>query len=177
MMEYLTANNIIFALLSAVILICALLSVTTNKLLRAAIYLFFALIGIAGLYLQLSYEFLAAVELSVYAGGIVILFVFAIFLVHRIGENSEEVSLSKKAIAGLAAAAGVALCLSTLFMYEYTTFHLTPEAQMNAETSPRPSHGHDRQGPAGHWQASIPAAFRGNRHPAAGLHHRFVGDS
>ena len=134
MMEYLTANNIIFALLSAVILICALLSVTTNKLLRAAIYLFFALIGIAGLYLQLSYEFLAAVELSVYAGGIVILFVFAIFLVHRIGENSEEVSLSKKVIAGLAAAAGVALCLSTLFMYEYTTFHLTPEAQMNAET-------------------------------------------
>lgn len=117
-MEYLTANNILFGLLSAVILIGGLLSVTTEKLMHAALYLFLTLLGIAGLYLQLNYEFLAAVEVSVYAGGIVVLLLFAIVLVHRVGERSEKVSCSKKGIAAIAAISGLLLVISTLFIYE-----------------------------------------------------------
>ena len=41
-------------------------------------YLLFALFATAGLYFQLDYEFLGAVQIAVYAGGIVVLFVFSI---------------------------------------------------------------------------------------------------
>ena len=94
-MEYLTANNIIFALLSAVILICALLSVTTNKLLRAAIYLFFALIGIAGLYLQLV-NFLQPSGAVGLPAASSFLFVFAIFLVHVSARTAKGESEKKQ---------------------------------------------------------------------------------
>lgn len=114
-MDLLTANNIIFVLLSAVILGGALLSVLTEKLMHAAFYLFLTLVGIAGLYLQMSYDFLAAAQLSVYAGGILMLFIFAIVLVHKIGENSERVSMTKKGWAGLAALAGVLIVTCTAF--------------------------------------------------------------
>lgn len=116
-MELITANNIIFALLSVVVLGCGLLSVLTEKLMHAAFYLFLTLVGVAGLYLQMSYDFLAAAQLSVYAGGILMLFIFAIVLVHRIGENSEHVRMGKKVYAGIAAFCGIAVVLSTLFLF------------------------------------------------------------
>ena len=91
------------------------MTVRTEKLLHSAIYLFITLLGIAGLYLQMDYEFLAGVEVSVYAGGIVILFIFGIMMVHRVAENSEHVSCMKKTVAGIAAFAGVLLVLATIF--------------------------------------------------------------
>ncbi len=115
--ELLTANNIIFVLLSMVILAGGLLSVLTEKLMHAAFYLFLTLVGIAGLYLHMNYEFLAAAQLSVYAGGILMLFIFAIVLVHRIGENSESVSCKKKGWAAIASISGAVLVLATLFIY------------------------------------------------------------
>lgn len=116
-MEFITANNIIFALLSVIVLGCGLLSVLTEKLMHAAFYLFLTLVGVAGLYLQMSYDFLAAAQLSVYAGGILMLFIFAIVLVHRIGENSEHVRMGKKARAGFAALCGIAVVLCTMFLF------------------------------------------------------------
>lgn len=125
-MELLTANNIIFVLLSAVILGGGLLSVMTEKLMHAAFYLFLTLVGIAGLYLQMSYDFLAAAQLSVYAGGILMLFLFAIVLVHKIGENSEKVRIQKKVWAGLASLCGICVVLATLFLYQH--FEVNPDA-------------------------------------------------
>lgn len=68
-MQYITAGNIIFFILAAATLLFGILTVTSTRILRAATYLFFTLFSIAGLYLQMSYDFLAAVQLSVYAGG------------------------------------------------------------------------------------------------------------
>lgn len=70
-MQYITAGNIIFFILAAATLLFGILTVTSTRILRAATYLFFTLFSIAGLYLQMSYDFLAAVQLSVYAGGVV----------------------------------------------------------------------------------------------------------
>ena len=116
--DYMTASNIIFFILSAIILIFGILSVTTTKILRAATYLFFVLFAISGLYLLLNYEFLAAVQLSVYAGGIVVLFVFAILLVKNLGEETEKVSCQKKLTGAIATLSGVAICLVTFFGYK-----------------------------------------------------------
>ena len=115
-MELLTASNIILALLSLAVVAFGFLAVHTEKLLHSAIYLFLTLLGIAGMYLQMNYEFLAGVEVSVYAGGIVILFIFGIMMVHRVAENSEHVCCGKKGIAALAALMGIALVLITLFV-------------------------------------------------------------
>ncbi len=119
LLVYLTPSNITFFILAAVILVCGFLSVTTTKILRAATYLFFVLVAIAGLYLLMNYQFLAAVQLSVYAGGIVVLFVFAILLIQRIGEETEKITFSKKTLSAIAAVSGVILCAVLIFGYGF----------------------------------------------------------
>jgi NADH-quinone oxidoreductase subunit J len=50
---------------------------------RAATFLLFVLFGVAGLYFLLDYTFLGAAQISVYAGGVTMLYVFAIQLVGK----------------------------------------------------------------------------------------------
>ena len=71
-------NIAIFYILAAIILIFSVLSVTSRKILRAATYLLFVLIATGGLYFLLQVNFLAAVQLMVYAGGITVLIIFSI---------------------------------------------------------------------------------------------------
>lgn len=73
-------NLLIFGGLAVAMLIMSVMAITSKSLLRSATYLLLILICTAGLYLFLHYHFLAAVQVSVYAGGVVVLFVFAIFL-------------------------------------------------------------------------------------------------
>ena len=68
---------IVYAVIALTIIVCSVLAVTTRKILRAATYLLFSLFATAALYFQLDYEFLGAVQIAVYAGGIVVLFVFS----------------------------------------------------------------------------------------------------
>ena len=69
-----------FAFLAAVILVFSVLTVTTKRILRAATYLLFVLFATAGIYFQLNYSFLGAVQLLIYAGGVVVLYVFSTLL-------------------------------------------------------------------------------------------------
>lgn len=85
-----TASQIIFYLIAATILGFGFLSVITRKIFRAAIYLLFSLVGIAGLFFFLQYEFIAAVQIAVYVGGIVVLIIFSIFLTQQAGEDMKQ---------------------------------------------------------------------------------------
>lgn len=78
--------QIIFYLLSAMILGFGVMAVTSRKIFRAAIWLLFSLIGIAGLYFWLELEFIAAVQIVVYVGGIVVLILFSVFLTQQSGQ-------------------------------------------------------------------------------------------
>src|SRR5580765_2372713 len=78
---------IIFYIISALILISGLLAVTTRKIFRSAIFLLSSLVGIAGLYFWMGVEFIAAVQIIIYAGGIVVLIIFSIFLTQKSGEE------------------------------------------------------------------------------------------
>jgi NADH-quinone oxidoreductase subunit J len=82
-----TASQIIFYILAAFILGTAIFSVTTRKIFRSAIWLLFSLIGVAGLYFWLEVEFIAAVQIVVYVGGIVVLIIFSIFLTQQSGKE------------------------------------------------------------------------------------------
>ena len=63
-------------------------------------------------YFQLGYQFLGAVQIAVYAGGIVVLFVFSILLTSHPGSNSEKL-VSKRKTLGLVA--GVAMLAAGLY--------------------------------------------------------------
>ncbi len=98
---------IVFYSLAALIIVSAILAVTSKRILRAATFLLFVLIATAGLYLLLNYHFLAAVQLSVYAGGILILFIFAILLTSPKGDRTEPEDKGKVAMGIIAALSGL----------------------------------------------------------------------
>jgi NADH-quinone oxidoreductase subunit J len=118
-------SAIIFYLLSALTLVSGLLSVTTRQIFRAAIYLLFSLIGIAGIYFWLQYEFIAAVQIIVYVGGIVVLIIFSIFLTQQAGEKLPKQRMDRKIFSALAAFCGFALTL--VQVYQHTFYESSEE--------------------------------------------------
>jgi len=112
-------ETIIFYILSFVILVFSLLTVTTKKILRAAVYLLFVLGSTAGIYFMFDYNFLAAVQLTVYAGGIVVLIIFSILLTHQINTNLDKINVKKIALGIISSGLGIFLVLSTLNNFEF----------------------------------------------------------
>lgn len=119
------SNQIMFILFSAMIVVFSLLTVTTRRILRAAVYLLFVLVSTSGLYFMLNYQFLAAVQLTLYAGGIVVLIIFSILLTSHISQKFEAPGLKKIIFSALAAIAGAFLSVITILNY---TFSATAEA-------------------------------------------------
>jgi len=96
------------------------MTVVSRKILRAATYLLFVLIATAGYYVLLNYHFLAGIQISVYVGGILVLFVFSIFLTSQVGEKMPKVKLTKKIFGLVASLFGAALCLFVILTQTYT---------------------------------------------------------
>jgi NADH-quinone oxidoreductase subunit J len=112
---------IIFYILAALMVIFAVASVTSRKILRAVIYLLFVLICIAGMYFLINYNLLAAIQLTVYAGGVIVLFIFSVLLVHHVELELEKTPLKKKLIAGFLSLLGLSVTLWTIFTYTFKT--------------------------------------------------------
>jgi NADH-quinone oxidoreductase subunit J len=72
-----------FTILAVFIIGSALMCVTTKRIMRAATFMLFVLFGVAGLYFLLDYTYLGAAQISVYAGGVTMIYVFAIQLVSK----------------------------------------------------------------------------------------------
>lgn len=112
-------STIIFYLLAALTLLCGILSVSTRQIFRAAIYLLFSLIGIAGIYLWLDYQFIAAVQIVVYVGGIVVLIIFSIFLTQQAGEKLPAQKIGRKIFSALAVFCAFALTMLQVYQHEF----------------------------------------------------------
>jgi NADH-quinone oxidoreductase subunit J len=112
-------NQVMFFLFGAMILIFSLLTVTSRKVLRAAVYLLFVLISTAGLYFALSYNFLAAVQLTVYAGGIVVLIIFSILLTSHVSERAVMAPVKQSLLSALVTVAGATLTLMTILKFTF----------------------------------------------------------
>src|SRR5512133_1819124 len=82
-----SASAILFYIIGALILTFGVLTVFTRKIFRAAVFLLLSLIGIAGVYILLDMQFVAALQIVIYVGGIVVLIIFSIFLTHQAGEK------------------------------------------------------------------------------------------
>ena len=103
------ANTVMFIILAVFIIGSALMCVTTTRIMRAATFMLFVLFGVAGIYFLLDYTFLGAAQISVYAGGVTMIYVFAIQLVSKRTLQGLEVGVksSKMIGGGLAALAGL----------------------------------------------------------------------
>lgn len=75
-------NEVIFYLFAAMAIVSAILVVTRRNAVQSAIFLVTALLATAGIFLNLNAEFLFIVQVILYAGGIMVLFVFVIMLVN-----------------------------------------------------------------------------------------------
>jgi NADH:ubiquinone oxidoreductase subunit 6 (subunit J) len=105
-----TLEPIAFAGLSLVLVGSALAVVLGKNLFHAVLFLALALTGTAGIYLLLDAEFLAAVQLLLYAGGVVTIVVFAIVVTERlVGERLSQTSryVGSGAVMAAAVLAGV----------------------------------------------------------------------
>ena len=103
----------------------ALASVTSKMILRAVIYLLLSLLAISAIYFMLEYNFLGAVQLAVYAGGIIILFIFAVFLVHQIDGKLEEPSKTRKFSMAALSALGLGITLFTIYSHKFKVVEAT----------------------------------------------------
>lgn len=112
-------ERIIFYVLAVIMIVFAIASVTSRKMLRSVIYLLFVLCGIAGLYFLIDYNFLAAIQLTVYAGGIIVLIIFSVLLVHHIEMELEIAKISKQILTTIACLLGLGLFLTTIYSYEF----------------------------------------------------------
>ena len=112
-------ETIVFYFLAAFISVFSILTVTTRRMVRSATYLLFVLFGTAGIYFLLGYTFLGSVQIMVYAGGIVVLYVFSILLTSGEGDMAAKLNRSKF-LAGLGATvAGAVIVLFITLKHKF----------------------------------------------------------
>jgi NADH-quinone oxidoreductase subunit J len=76
-------ETLLFYMLAIFTVLSAWSIVVSNNIVRMAVYFLFTLVGVAGMYFMLNAEFLAAIQLIVYAGGTLILIVFGVMLTNK----------------------------------------------------------------------------------------------
>ncbi|HEV3414895.1 MAG TPA: NADH-quinone oxidoreductase subunit J [Puia sp.] len=114
-----SASAVVFYILAAGILVSAVLAVTSRKIFRSAIWLLFSLTGIAGLYFWLQMEFVAAVQIVVYVGGIVVLIIFSIFLTQQSGKDLPVPVRGRAVLSALVVGAGFVLTYLMMMRYSF----------------------------------------------------------
>lgn len=110
----------IFAIMSGA---AAIGVVVSRNIVRMAVWLLFTLLGVGGLYFLLNSEFLAAVQLVVYAGGTLILIIFGVMLTSKSPFSHYE---AKPAEVVIAISLGAVLLISLILGIRRTTFHHQP---------------------------------------------------
>lgn len=119
-------ETVLFYLFSSIAVGLAVATVSTRRILRAAIYLMGVLSTCAAFYIMLNAEFLAAVQVLVYVGGIVVLLVFAVMLTCSTDLLENTPSLSR-ALVGLGAALGFfLLTVTVLFITDFSSRLTSP---------------------------------------------------
>ncbi|MBX3129628.1 MAG: NADH-quinone oxidoreductase subunit J [Polyangiaceae bacterium] len=114
------AGNALFIVGALLCLVGALSTVIARSPIRAAMGLLITIIGIASLFLKLSAQFLAAIQIIVYAGAVVVLFVFVIMLIGAdtsAGPPKSGGSVGSRIVAGggMAVLSGLGLLLLARF--------------------------------------------------------------
>jgi NADH-quinone oxidoreductase subunit J len=110
-------GTILFVTTAIIAIAGALITISSRRPLRAAIGLLIHIVSLAGMFLTLNAELLAALQLLVYAGAVVVLFVFVIMLIGTAAEvDAMEGRVSSRALS-IGLTIGVVLAVSTTVAY------------------------------------------------------------
>jgi NADH:ubiquinone oxidoreductase subunit 6 (subunit J) len=107
--------EIAFIILTVITLGTALMVVLAKNLVRAAVALIFCFFGVAGFYVLLDAEFVAAAQVLIYVGGITVLLLFAIMLTFRISNRGLKIYNEMKGVSFLVAASLLLVLLTLLW--------------------------------------------------------------
>jgi NADH-quinone oxidoreductase subunit J len=99
-------DTILFYAFATLVLGGGILTITQRSAIHSAVCLIVSLLGVAGLYLELQAEFLFAVQIILYVGGIMVLFLFVIMLVN-LDQAAHERQFNRQWLVGLAAVVAV----------------------------------------------------------------------
>ncbi|MDP6417832.1 MAG: NADH-quinone oxidoreductase subunit J [Candidatus Krumholzibacteria bacterium] len=107
--------TLVFYILALITLLSAWVVATSRNIVHSGFALIFAFLGVAGLYIQLSMDYLAAMQVLVYAGGITVLILFAVMLTRGIEEPEKSSPVMNRPASALAATGVLALVLFLIF--------------------------------------------------------------
>ena len=99
-------DTILFYAFALLVLGGGVLTITRRNAVHSAVWLIVSLLGVAGLYLQQQAEFLFAVQIVLYVGGIMVLFLFVIMLVN-LDQAARERQFNRQWLVALVAVAAV----------------------------------------------------------------------
>ncbi|HUI57905.1 MAG TPA: NADH-quinone oxidoreductase subunit J [Bryobacteraceae bacterium] len=115
-------DTVFFYLFALLTLGGAIFTITRRNAVHSAISLIVSLLGVAGLYLLQHAEFLFAVQIVLYVGGIMVLFLFVIMLVN-LDQAAKERQFNRQWTVALAAVAAVAAEIGYFFYRGQDAFH------------------------------------------------------
>jgi NADH-quinone oxidoreductase subunit J len=116
-------DTILFYAFAALVLVGGVFTITCKNAVHSAIALICSLLGVAGLYLLQGAEFLFAVQIILYVGGIMLLFLFVIMLVN-LDREAKERQYSKSWMVALAAVVVVAAEIGYFLYRGRDAFHI-----------------------------------------------------
>lgn len=126
-----SAGSFLFAVCSIVCVAGAVATIIARNPVRGAMGLLATIVGIAGLFLKLSAQFLAAIQLIVYAGAVVVLFVFVIML---LGADAAPVREERGRVAKIAGGGLLAfLAIGATYALAPRTGQITRFAAVSAD--------------------------------------------
>lgn len=125
-----------FVILAVLVMLSSLATVMTKSIVRAATYLLFVLLGTAGLYFLMGYTFLGSVQVMVYAGGIIVLYVFSILLTEGAKTETFKRKVKDATWGALLSLVGFLVFVGIVVGHEFKSAALSaPSETANAVTS------------------------------------------
>jgi len=112
-------ESIVFYIIALIMVTFAMMSVSSRNIMRSIVYLLFVMLGLSGVYFMLEFNFLGAVQLVVYAGGVIILYITSIMLIERIGESLDKPKLLQQIIAAVITSLGAGATLFAIYSYDF----------------------------------------------------------
>jgi len=109
-------EDILFYIFSALALLCGALVILGRNPVNSAMFLVLSIVCLAGLFVLLHAFFLAAVQVLVYAGAVIVLFLFVIMLLDLKAEQRRKIN-------AFGAAAGVVSVLAIVYVFWQSLAH------------------------------------------------------
>ena len=126
-------SAIAFYVISALILGFALLVVSTKNTVHAVLFLVLNFLAVAALYVLLTAQFLAAIQVLVYAGGIVVLYLFVVMLVNLKRPPEDHSAPQRRGWTALALASVVLVQLGAILVLGSAGTPVDPQTMENSD--------------------------------------------